>query len=252
MVCRRQLDEMCECDSVIPPMTITLMAIAKRSFPTLHRRQVGECCKSLVICAAPELGNAHVLHLIDHCNRAGAHKSWFEFYMHHMMKLRCPDVMNRAIETICACLLLESQETLITASVLMVDFMMDKKGQIQFEVPYVIPLVKLLTQFIHRLKYFKKLEVAVNKFVKESSQGSLSTYQVDKCHIVRMIAGTPQSEAKQLLLPYLKHLLFFQLAPLELGLISFELFATFCDPASEDHDLEKLKFLCLLRKSGGL
>ncbi|KIH60752.1 hypothetical protein ANCDUO_08987, partial [Ancylostoma duodenale] len=40
MVCRRQLDEMCECDSVIPPMTITLMAIAKRSFPTLHRRQV--------------------------------------------------------------------------------------------------------------------------------------------------------------------------------------------------------------------
>lgn len=29
---------------------------------------------------------------------------------------------------------------------LMVDFMMDKKSQVQFEVPYVIPLVKLLTQ----------------------------------------------------------------------------------------------------------
>ncbi|ETN86412.1 hypothetical protein NECAME_16361 [Necator americanus] len=67
-----------------------------------------------------------------------------------------------------------------------------------------------------------------------------------------MIAGAPESEAKQLLLPYLKHLLFFQLARLEPGSISFELFATFCDPSNEDHDLEKLKFLCLLRKSGGL
>lgn len=45
---------------------------------------------------------------------------------------------------------------------------------------------------------------------------------------------------------------FFQLARLEPGSISFELFATFCDPANDDHDLEKLKFLCLLRKSGGL
>ncbi|KIH42522.1 hypothetical protein ANCDUO_27493 [Ancylostoma duodenale] len=194
MVCRRQLDEMCECDSVIPPMTITLMAIAKRSFPTLHRRQVPDkemLKKAWLYAQRQNWASPNVLHLIDHCNRAGAHKSWFEFYMHHMMKLRCPDVMNRAIETICACLLLEPQETLITACVLMVDFMMDKKSQVQFEVPYVIPLVKLLTQF-------------------------------------------------------------FQLARLEPGSISFELFATFCDPANEDHDLEKLKFLCLLRKSGGL
>ncbi|KHJ92466.1 hypothetical protein OESDEN_07646 [Oesophagostomum dentatum] len=120
MVCRRQLDEMCECDSVIPPMTITLMAIAKRSFPTLHWRQVPDkemLKKAWLYAQRQNWASPNVLHLIDHCNRAGAHKSWFEFYMHHMMKLRCPDVMNRAIETICACLLLEPQETLITACV---------------------------------------------------------------------------------------------------------------------------------------
>ncbi|KAK6756582.1 hypothetical protein RB195_014791 [Necator americanus] len=292
MVCRRQLEEMCECDSVIPPMTITLMAIAKRSFPTLHRRQVPDkemLKKAWLYAQRQNWASPNVLHLIDHCNRAGAHKSWFEFYMHHMMKLRCPDVMNRAIEIICACLLLEPQETLITACVLMVDFMMDKKSQVQFEVPYVIPLVKLLTQVLLMSVWiidreYKKvnawrnselkpkrskiasdshihpsikvlqetIEVAVNKFVKESSQGSLYQPISSVCHIVRMIAGAPESEAKQLLLPYLKHLLFFQLARLEPGSISFELFATFCDPSNEDHDLEKLKFLCLLRKSGGL
>uniref|UniRef100_A0A7I4YWT1 Mediator of RNA polymerase II transcription subunit 24 n=1 Tax=Haemonchus contortus TaxID=6289 RepID=A0A7I4YWT1_HAECO len=292
MVCRRQLEEMCECDSIIPPMTITLMAIAKRSFPILHRRQVPDkemLKKAWLYAQRQNWAGPNVLHLIDHCNRAGAHKSWFEFYMHHMMKLRCPDVMNRAIETICACLLLEPQETLITACVLMVDFMMDKKGQVQFEVPYVIPLVKLLTQVMlmsvwiidreyKRVNNWRNsepkqkrarmsgeaqihpsirilqetVEVAINKFVKESSQGSLHQPISSVCHIVRMIASAPESEAKQLLLPYLKHLLFFQLARLEPGSISFELFSTFCDPANEDHDLEKLKFLCLLRKSGGL
>ncbi|WKY09173.1 hypothetical protein Q1695_001940 [Nippostrongylus brasiliensis] len=292
MVCRRQLEEMCECDSIIPPMTITLMAIAKRSFPTLHRRQVPDkemLKKAWLYAQRQNWASPNVLHLIDHCNRAGAHKSWFEFYMHHMMKLRCPDVMNRAIETICACLLLEPQETLITACVLMVDFMMDKKSQVQFEVPYVIPLVKLLTQVMlmsvwiidreHKrvnslrtgepkqkrsrlsgdgqihpsIKILQEtVEVAINKFVKESSQGSLYQPISSVCHIVRMIASAPESEAKQLLLPYVKHLLFFQLARLEPRSISFELFSTFCDPANEDHDLEKLKFLCLLRKSGGL
>ncbi|VDO24912.1 unnamed protein product [Haemonchus placei] len=147
----------------------------------------------------------NVLHLIDHCNRAGAHKSWFE---------------------------------------LMVDFMMDKKGQVQFEVPYVIPLVKLLTQVMlmsvwiidreyKRVNNWRNsepkqkrarmsgeaqihpsirilqetVEVAINKFVKESSQGSLHQPISSVCHIVRMIASAPESEAKQLLLPYLKHLL---------------------------------------------
>ncbi|KAJ1357816.1 hypothetical protein KIN20_016056 [Parelaphostrongylus tenuis] len=292
MVCRRQLDEMCECDSIIPPMTITLMAIAKRSFPTLHRRQIPDkemLKKAWLYAQRQNWASPNVLRLIDHCNRAGAHKSWFEFYMHHMMKLRCPDVMDRAIETICACLLLEPQETLITACVLMVDFMMDKKSQVQFEVPYVIPLVKLLTQVMLMSVWiidreYKKVddwnsneprqkrprllgeaqvhpsirilqetvEVAINKFVKGSSQGSLYQPISSVCHIVRMIASAPESEAKRLLLPYVKHLLFFQLARLEPGSISFELFSTFCDPANEDHDLEKLKFLCLLRKSGGL
>ncbi|KJH45220.1 hypothetical protein DICVIV_08715 [Dictyocaulus viviparus] len=292
MVCRRQLDEMCECDSVIPPMTITLMAIAKRLFPPLHRRQIPDkemLKKAWLYAQRQNWASPNVLRLIDHCNRAGAHKAWFEFYMHHMMKLRCPDVMDRAIETICACLLLEPQETLITACVLMVDFMMDKKSQVQFEVPYVIPLVKLLTQVmlmsvwiidreckkveelknsepktkrpkllgdvqIHpSIKILQEtVEVAINKFVKGSSQGYLCQPISSVCHIVRMIAGAPESEAKQLLIPYLKHLLFFQLARLEPGSISFELFSTFCDPRNEDHDLEKLKFLCLLRKSGGI
>ncbi|ETN86411.1 hypothetical protein NECAME_16360 [Necator americanus] len=81
MVCRRQLEEMCECDSVIPPMTITLMAIAKRSFPTLHRRQVPDkemLKKAWLYAQRQNWASPNVLHLIDHCNRAGAHKSWFE------------------------------------------------------------------------------------------------------------------------------------------------------------------------------
>ncbi|VDP01625.1 unnamed protein product [Heligmosomoides polygyrus] len=229
MVCRRQLDEMCECDSVPDKEML------KKAWLYAQRQNW----------ASP-----NVLHLIDHCNRAGAHKSWFE---------------------------------------LMVDFMMDKKSQVQFEVPYVIPLVKLLTQVmlmsvwiidreykrvnslrigepkqkrtrlsgeaqVHpSVKILQEtVEVAINKFVKESSQGSLYQPISSVCHIVRMIASSPESEAKQLLLPYVKHLLFFQLARLEPGSISFELFSTFCDPTNEDHDLEKLKFLCLLRKSGGL
>ncbi|VDM62181.1 unnamed protein product [Angiostrongylus costaricensis] len=81
MVCRRQLDEMCECDSIIPPMTITLMAIAKRSFPTLHRRQIPDkemLKKAWLYAQRQNWASPNVLRLIDHCNRAGAHKSWFE------------------------------------------------------------------------------------------------------------------------------------------------------------------------------
>ncbi|PIO74831.1 hypothetical protein TELCIR_03153 [Teladorsagia circumcincta] len=81
MVCRRQLEEMCECESIIPPMTITLMAIAKRSFPILHRRQVPDkemLKKAWLYAQRQNWASPNVLHLIDHCNRAGAHKSWFE------------------------------------------------------------------------------------------------------------------------------------------------------------------------------
>ncbi|EPB78614.1 hypothetical protein ANCCEY_02252 [Ancylostoma ceylanicum] len=110
---------------------------------------------------------------------------------------------------------------------LMVDFMMDKKSQVMLMSVWIIdreykkvnawrsgeprqkrakiandsqihPSIKILQETI---------EVAVNKFVKESSQGSLYQPISSVCHIVRMIAGAPESEAKQLLLPYLKHLL---------------------------------------------
>ncbi|CAI4224786.1 unnamed protein product [Auanema sp. JU1783] len=173
-ICNYYLSDIC--NPVLPhPLSITLKSIAIRSFPNCSRLQVPDpnILKDVWLYAQRQNWFNHkTLSLIDRCNQAEDHRTWIRFFINYLMRLMAQDVMAKALEFICAILLLDPINSILIILELLFEYLLqiekspdeleesDKssfkkpKGHdhavdgsgIQHEAPHVLPLVKLTVQ----------------------------------------------------------------------------------------------------------
>ncbi|CAD6191548.1 unnamed protein product [Caenorhabditis auriculariae] len=287
--------EMSEKPPVYPDLAITSFTIARRFCPHLHRAEVPDLAhlkKAWIYSQRQAWASPHVLRMLEHCNLAGQHKDWISFFVTYMMKLKCGEMMVKAVDMISAFMMMDQLGSLIRMLEMMVDYMFEDGSlcDIRFEQPFVAPLIRLLTQVLFVAVWTlecekKKLEsnepkskraklqlelsegeqdtpealvhlldesinVAMNKFLKKLKEGVLSSVVCAIFHLMRSIAASPNSEPKRLLLQRIPPKLIFELAYIEAFSVPIEMFETFCQAGNPEHDAERLRYLCVLKRRG--
>ncbi|PAV60506.1 hypothetical protein WR25_25518 [Diploscapter pachys] len=289
LMCRPILDETIDTPIVASPIPNALMIIANRDVPKMRRNQIPDqeiLRKAWFGIQRQNWASPYILRILEHANRARTHKEWIHFFVHHMLKMNCPDMMAKTIDLLSACTMLDAAGTLIRILETLVDSMIkehaDASDNMQFCHPFVMPLVALLTQVLllsvwvaHKGPTLQQnnesaknvsaedgeksdwelleqsVEVTINRFAKLAQRGMMSLCVCVVCHTLREIAAAPDSEPKRLLTKMIPHKMLFQLARVCPASMPVELFANFCQSEEGGSLDEQLRYLCSLKKYGG-
>ncbi|CAI5452330.1 unnamed protein product [Caenorhabditis angaria] len=92
------------------------------------------------------------------------------------------------------------------------------------------------------------IDVTINRFRKTLREGVLSPAVCAISHLMNSIAGAPECRAKELLVKRIDPILIFELAYIDPCCVTYEMLQEFCDPQNEQHNREKLRFLCAQRR----
>lgn len=277
------LFEMSEKEYVYPEITTSAFTAAKRSLPIFKRSDtpsVIQLKRGWVYAQHQAWASPHMLRLLEHCNNAGEHKMWMKQYTTEMMKLKCSEMMVKAVDMIGAFLVLDYVNSITVMIETMTEYMFSENtgGDVRYEQPFVIPLVRQLTNLLilgawtyyneskkmttepvekkakveeeetELEKLNKVLDQTVEKMFVMLKKGLLSSPTCVIFHLIQEIAGSPDSFPRKLLIKRIPPRLIFELSYINAAAVPYELFLTFCEPGNEEHEADKLRLLCALRR----